>query len=151
MKAVDLPAHGQDLIERAELGFFPIVSSRSVTGFCSDLNIEMTFLRAALIFDKLIGRIVAVITAVENKASGAKNPGQPGRTDQVLLAGQPCSLLRRVQVDVIGGVNAETDAEAGGFLADQPAVSFPILTPLTNSTSRQSRPRFLTWSRRPGS
>src|SRR4030066_977028 len=32
------------------------------------------------------------------------------------------------------------------FLPIRLAVSFPILTPLTNSTSRQSRPSFLTWS-----
>ena len=85
---------------------------------------------------------MAVITTVENKASGAQNPGQPGRGDQVLLAGQPFSVLRRVQVDVIGSVNAETDAEGMG-LSGRPvlAVSFPILTPLTNSPSRQWRPR----------
>src|SRR4030042_887342 len=35
---------------------------------------------------------------------------------------------------------------AAAFLPIRMAVAFPILTPLTNSTSRQSRPRFLTWS-----
>src|SRR4030067_247021 len=55
----------------------------------------------------------------EKRAPGSQNPGQPGRADQVLLAGQPCSLLRRVQVDIIRGVDAEADAEGGGFLADQ--------------------------------
>src|SRR4030065_2417942 len=35
---------------------------------------------------------------------------------------------------------------AAAFLPIRPAVSFPILTPLTNSSSRQSRPSCWTWS-----
>ena len=96
-----------------------MVSTLSVTGTRSDRRMETTWDSSFRIScESLLGRAFAVEPGVEDDVLGPAGMGHPRRRQDPLLALEPFPAVLGIEVDEVGGVDAEADLPGRGLEGD---------------------------------